>query len=91
MIFRRHTQHNIDNAIALVSHAIRIVYGYKHNKRYVPDEQDIEKFENFEKKMWQHYCTSRYILMCMYQRANNRPELPLNWHDKEVRGEDGEE
>lgn len=85
MIFRRNDNHTVDTAIALASHAIRIVYGFKHNKKFTPTELEIEKFEQFEKKMWQHYCTARHVLMCMYQRTNDRPEAPHDWHDREVR------
>lgn len=85
MFSRRPSQYALDTAIALAAHAIRIAYGYKHNKRYVPTEMELEKFEQFEKELWQHYCAARYILRSMYERISGRPEAPHEWHDKHVR------
>ena len=85
MIFRKPPQHSLDTASEMAAHAIRIAYGFKHNKKYIPSESELEQFEQFERELWQHYCTARYILRCMYERNTGRPETPHEWHDNAVR------
>ncbi|MDX2074620.1 MAG: hypothetical protein SFX19_09710 [Alphaproteobacteria bacterium] len=79
MFFRRPPLHSIDTSREMINHAMHIAYGYKHNKQYMPTEDEIEKFELFEKELWKHYCTARYILRSMNQRLYGKPEKTGNW------------
>lgn len=74
MFFRRTPLHSIDTAREMLDHAMYIAYGYKHNKKYVPAEDEIEKFELFEQELWKHYCTARAILRAMNQRLYGKPD-----------------
>ena len=85
MFFRRLPPHSIDVASKMASDAIRIAYGYKHNRKYIPTEVEIEKFEQFEKDLWQHYCAARFILRSLYLRSAGMPETEHDWHDQAVR------
>lgn len=82
MFFRRPPQHSLETAFIMMKHAIRIAYGFKHNKAYMPTEDDLEVFEQFERELWQHYLSARYITRCMNQRLLGKPEgnveLPKN-------------
>lgn len=81
MFFRRLPHHSIDNARNLLEHAMDIAQGYHHNKHYVPTEDDMEKFEVFEKEIWQHYCRTRTIVRDMHQRML---ENYAEWLDKKL-------
>lgn len=79
MFFRRMPLHSIDTAREMMHHAMHIAYGYKRNKKYMPTEEEVKKFELFEAELWRHYCTARYILHSMNRRICGKAEEPAEW------------
>jgi hypothetical protein len=64
----------IETALTMISHATLIMYGYKHDTRYIPTDHDLKLFDVFIDELWQDYCTARYIQRCLYQRLRGEAE-----------------
>jgi hypothetical protein len=71
MIFRKSIKSPIETAIGMLGHAITIVYGYKHNPRYQPNDHDLKMIDTFTEELWEHYCTAKHIQRSLHERAGS--------------------
>lgn len=69
MLFRKSLKPPIETALALLGHAITIVYGYKHNTRYRPSKHELMMIDLFTDELWEHYCTAKHIQRSLHERA----------------------
>jgi len=76
MFFRRRIIQKppIEIADMMVRNAMIIAYGYLHNKRNLPTQEELAMFESFVEELDHSRATAAYISRCLYQRSRGEPE-----------------
>lgn len=71
MIFRKPVKSPIETAIAMLGHAITIVYGYKHDSHHTPTEYELKMIDTFTEELWENYCAARHIQRSLHERVED--------------------
>ncbi len=61
MLFRKKPKPPLEMAFQFLANAILIVYGYQHNKRYMPSEHDLKMIDLLEREMQLDCATVGYV------------------------------
>jgi hypothetical protein len=69
MLFRKTIKSPLETALAMLSHAITIAYGYKHNAKHQPSDHDLQMIDIFTQELWENYCAARHIQRSMHERT----------------------
>lgn len=73
-MFKKKQKPPLDSAIYLVNHAIDIAWKYQRDKKFIPSDDDFKKLDILLEAFWQNHCTLEYIIRCLKQRKNEKPE-----------------
>ncbi len=73
----------IEIAFDMLMNAMIIAYGYKHNKKFIPGENDLKIFDCFVEELSSSYVTARYISRCLHKRRRGEEEVSPKFSNPE--------
>lgn len=57
---------------------------YKQDSSYMPNTQDIEQFHYIISRLHENHATALYVLRCMKQRHEGKPEGAGKYHNSDI-------